>query len=122
MTQIELFDCPLELEPGPDDVIEQEFRQWLETSHGQRIYTEFVWRSITRRWGKVPGRKPRKVRAKAVIELIRDDPNVPVGPGRFKIDNRYTSRLARVAMEDRRLHDGFETRDLKRKTTGGLTG
>ena len=90
--------------------IDQRFAEWIKTRDGQVVYLELVdraqrlWRAGWRHYSH-----------KAIIETIRYDQNVSVGPDAgFKINDHYSSRLARKVMADCPNLDGFfEIRELR---------
>jgi hypothetical protein len=90
--------------------IQQRFHEWLGTPDGRLVYRELVDRAMRlRRQGW------RHYSHKAIIETIRYDRNVQVGPDAgFKINDHYTSRLGRKAMAEYPDLDGFfEVRELR---------
>jgi hypothetical protein len=91
-----------------EETIQERFEAWIERHPD--IYAEFKRIATTLR-----GKRSR-YGAKAIAEVIRyerimsgKDDTEP-----FKINNIYTSRLARKLMEeDERFADFFETRELR---------
>jgi hypothetical protein len=91
--------------------IQQRFEEWLETNAGRIVYREFIRRAralVLTGW--------RHYSHKAIIETIRYDVNVRIGPndGGFKINDHYSSRIVRRAMAQYPELDGFfEVRELR---------
>jgi hypothetical protein len=93
------------------DSIHRKFLTWITSDHGNTVLTEFISRAkALKRAGF------RQYGAKAIVEGIRFDWDVKCGPGPdgFKINNNYTSRLARYAMRICPELDGFfELREMR---------
>lgn len=98
------------LRVGANLTIQQRFEEWLETTDGQEVYWLLVKRArrlLRNGW--------KHYSHKAIIETIRYDRDVKVGPENgYKINDHYSSRLARRAMAQYSYLDGFfEVRTLK---------
>jgi hypothetical protein len=90
--------------------IQQRFDEWMLTRDGYLVYSELVLRALALR-----KRGWRHYSHKAIIETIRYDRNIQVGPeDGFKINDHYASRLVRRAIAEYSDLDGFfETRELR---------
>lgn len=99
------------LRPGRYLTIQERFDEWMRTAEGQLVYGELLRRSallIHRGW--------KHYSHKAIIETIRYDQSVRLGAasGGFRINDHYSSRLARKAMrENAYLRDFYEVRELR---------
>lgn len=102
-----LFDDPPQPEP---DTLQARFETWL--ADNRHIYDLFLRaaRSL-----KQQGR--RRYGAKALVEWIRFHSGVVSVGDEFRVNNNYTSRLARLLLADfPEEFDGFlELRALKRE-------
>lgn len=88
----------------------ERFERWLADLNGQAVYREFV--TIAKQL-RAAGQE--HYGAKSIMETIRYHRAVR-GPATepFRINNVYTSRIARLAMEQHpELSGMFETRELK---------
>jgi hypothetical protein len=91
--------------------LQESFDAWLASPDGQRVYREVVERARTLRrrgWSHYG--------MKSLWEAIRYDWSVSVGPDAdgWKVNNNWTSRMARRVMRDcPDLAAFFETRELK---------
>lgn len=90
--------------------ISQRFDEWMTTTDGQIVYDELVRRARLLR-----ERGFGHYSHKAIIEAIRYDRNLDVGPSHgFKINDHFSSRLARLAMREHPFLRGFfEIRELR---------
>ena len=90
--------------------IQERFEEFLATPDGRLVHDELV-----RRAGVMRDRGWKHYSAKAIIETIRYDANMHVGPdGGFKVNDVYTSRLVRrVIAEHPELEAFFELRELR---------
>lgn len=94
-----------------DATFEERFERFLELH--PEVYTEFK-----RMAQQLLARGIKHYGAKAIMEVIRYHRTVSMeGQGEpFKVNNNYTSRIARKLMDDdERFVDFFETRELKSK-------
>lgn len=98
------------LRPGRHLTIQERFEEWLATPDGVTVYHELVLRAK-----RLQQAGWRHYSHKAIVESIRYDRNIHVGPeAGFKINDHYTSRLARLVMEENFELDGFfEIRELR---------
>lgn len=98
------------LRVGRHLTIQQRFEEWLATRDGQLVYGEVIARALLLR-----ERGWTHYSHKAIIESIRYDHNIRVGPeAGFKINDHYSSRIARRLMTEYPSLDGFfETRELR---------
>lgn len=90
--------------------IGEQFEEWIRTGDGRKVFAELVTRAkYLRRIGW------KHYSHKAIIESIRYDNAISVGPDHgFRINDHYTSRLARLAMDVYPELDGFfEVRELR---------
>lgn len=92
--------------------IQQRFDEWIASDEGAYVYREVVRRAlelVRRGWPHYS--------VKPLIEAIRYERSLALGPtiaGRYRINDHYTSRLARRAMAEHAELDGFfETRELR---------
>ncbi len=83
--------------------IESRFKKWLASTDGQTVYQEVCIRALRlRRHGH------KHYGVKALVEAIRYDRDVTVGPDHgFKINDHHSSRMARLAMKDFPELEGF---------------
>lgn len=91
--------------------LDERFDEWASTADGETVYGELVRRAFRLRERGFP-----HYGVGAIVESIRFDRNVEVGPDGdlFKVNNSYRSRLARKAMREYDELDGFfETRELR---------
>jgi hypothetical protein len=91
--------------------IQQRFEEWLATPDGQAVY-----RAIVERARRLKDRGWTHFGIKALWEAARYDRALVVGPsGGFKLNNDYTSRIARRIMEDdpAEFEGFFEFRELR---------
>lgn len=90
--------------------IQERFEEFLGTPDGRLVHDELVRRAAILR-----DRGWKHYSAKAIIETIRYDANMHVGPdGGFKVNDVYTSRLVRrVIDENPALASFFELRELR---------
>lgn len=90
--------------------IQERYDEWRITFDGQVVFKELVVRAL-----KLKHAGWRHYSHKAIIETIRYDQAIKVGPdGGFKVNDHYASRMAREAMAmypD--LAGFFEIRELK---------
>jgi hypothetical protein len=98
------------LRPGRYLSIQERFEEWIATSDGWTVYCELIYRARI-----LQSRGWRHYSHKAIIESIRYDRDVQVGPeDGFKINDHYTSRLVRRAIAEYPELDGFfELRELR---------
>jgi hypothetical protein len=90
--------------------LQERFEEWLATQDGLETYRMVVTRAYNlRRQGF------KHYSMKALWESIRLDRDLSAGPGQaFKLNNDYTSRMARRVMADYPDLDGFfEIREVK---------
>lgn len=90
--------------------IQERFEEWLDTDDGRIVWRQFIARARALR-----DRGWKHYSHKAIIETIRYDRDIKVGPENgFKINDHYTSRIARRAMAAYPDLDGFfEVRELR---------
>lgn len=98
------------LRVGANLTIEERYSEWRATDDGALVYSELRRRAldlVRRGWTHYSH--------KALIEAIRYSRDIKVGPsGGFRIQDHYTSRLARELMaSEPRLAGFFETRALR---------
>lgn len=90
--------------------IQERYDEWRATPDGEAVYEAFVARALSlyhRGW--------KHYGHKAIVESIRYDRALAVGPaGGFKVNDHFTSRMVREAVQAYPELDGFfETRSLK---------
>lgn len=98
------------LRPGRHLTLQQRFEEWLTTTDGYLTYRMVVHRAYNlRRQGWT------HYSMKALWEAIRLERDLATGPGQaFKLNNDYTSRMARRVMADYPdLAGFFELRETK---------
>lgn len=90
--------------------IQARFEVWLATAEGQ-----YVKREVLRKANEIRRRGFSHYGIKAIMETIRWDRNLALGPNDgFKVNDHYTSRLVRLLIEEQPDLDGFfETRELR---------
>lgn len=90
--------------------IQERYEEWRVTTDGRLVFYELRRRALT-----LHDRGWRHYSHKAIIETIRYDRNIKVGPDNgFKINDHYTSRLAREVMDSTpALRGFFEVRELR---------
>lgn len=90
--------------------IQERFDEWLASPDGQLVYDEVVVRAT-----RLRDRGWAHFSVHAIWESIRYDHSVRVGPeDGFKLNDHYTSRMARRVMADWPALDGFfEVRGLR---------
>ena len=90
--------------------IQQRYEEWRGTSDGRLVFDE-----LRRRARGLRERGWSRYSHKAIIETIRYDRAIAVGPvGGFKINDHFSSRLAREIMADYPdLAGFFEVRELR---------
>jgi hypothetical protein len=93
--------------------IDERYAAWRRTTDGQTVFREVLTRAI-----RLRARGWTHYSVKALIEAIRYDRDVALGPSAdgsgFKINDHYSSRLAReVIASDGSLRGFFETRELR---------
>jgi hypothetical protein len=89
--------------------IDERFAEWMDTRDGQAVYAEFVRRALL-----LQARGRGHYGADAIIQAIRYDYAIRLdGDGAFRINDHYTSRLARLAMREvPQLRGMFDLREL----------
>lgn len=97
----------------PRASIDDRYYAWRQTTDGRSVFREVLTRAI-----RLRARGWKHYSVKALIEAIRYDADVRLGPpvdgSPFRINDHYSSRLAREAMTaDLSLRDFFETRGLR---------
>ncbi len=94
--------------------IDERFKAFIEAN--QHVYILFQ-----RFAGEVRGRGYRRYSADAILHRIRWHLNVDIRPtfdSEFKINDHYSSRLARLLIERDPTYEGFfELRELRAKKT-----
>lgn len=90
--------------------IQERFDEWIASADGRLVYSELVRRALSLR-----DRGWRHYSHKAILETIRYDSAIRVGPDNgFKINDHYASRLARLAVDEYpELAGFFELRGLR---------
>lgn len=90
--------------------IQQRFEAWLATPDGQAVYEDVVRRAY-----RLRDRGYRHFGVHALWEAARYDRSLQVGPeGGFKLNDHFTSRMARRIMADHPELEGFfEIRELR---------
>lgn len=98
------------LRPGRHLTLQERFEEWLATDQGRHAYTEVVAMAY-----RIRATGMRRYSMKALWEVIRRDQQTVGGPQAvFKLNNDYTSRMARRVMADfPDLAGCFETRETK---------
>lgn len=92
--------------PYPQSQLDREFNRFVERNpHVVTLFISFALRAQQR---------GQKIGAKAVWERLRWDLVVETDEVAPRLNNNYTSRMARLAMErEPRLDEFFETRELR---------
>jgi hypothetical protein len=91
--------------------IQERFDEWLETPEGRSVYGLVRFRALA-----LKARNWKHYSVKALVEAIRYDRDVKLGPtdGGFKINDHFSSRMARRVMAEVPELDGFfEVRVLR---------
>jgi len=90
--------------------IQERYREWRGTDDGDTVFREVVDRAT-----RLQARGWRHYSHKAIIETIRYDRAIHVGPdGGFKVNDHYSSRIAREVMAKYpHLAGFFEVRELR---------
>lgn len=114
--QPSLFDRPVNTQPmrpviaaqhREGETLDDQFAAWLAVN--PHVLSAFI--ALARQAQRAG---LRKFGAKAVIERLRWEYAIQTGGSEFKFNNRFTSRLARVAVERAPDLAGlFEFRDLR---------
>lgn len=95
-----------EWDPVP---IQDRFEKWLEANPG--FWPLFVWFAME---AKGSGRPRYSV--KAIVERVRWETAIRIKGGDFKVNNDFSSRLARKMIAEYPQFEGFfEVRGLKRQ-------
>ncbi len=101
----------LALKPVQTNSLDSRFAAWLATPAGETILRLFIAEAFEmKRYGW------RRASGKAIIERLRWQRHIAVELDRrgFKLNNTWTSRLARRAIANEpRLEGFFETRELQ---------
>ena len=90
--------------------IQERYREWRATADGETVFREVVSRAL-----RLRERGWTHYSHKAIIETIRYDRAIRVGPDSgFKVNDHYSSRIAREAMAAYPALGGFfEVRELR---------
>ena len=91
--------------------MQRRYEEWRATNDGQVVYENVRWRAF-----RLHERGWRRFGIKALWEAARYDRALEVGPDAegYKINNNWTSRIARELMEyEPSLVGFFELRELK---------
>lgn len=94
--------------------LDEKYLKWRETNNGITIFAEALLKAY-----KLKEKRITHFGIKSILESIRFDNTIRVGKDEngFKINNNYSSRLAREIMEVGFLPEGFfEVRRLKDET------
>ena len=111
MIQRSLFEQPLRpviaVQHAPDETADDRFRNWL--SANPHVLDAFIGLALQ---AKQRGRT--RIGAKLIVERLRWEYMIQTGGDEFRLNNNYTSRLARAAVGSRpELEPLFEFRELR---------
>ena len=113
-SQLQLFDLQPTVQPkyAREATIQERFETWIAANPG-------FWRAFVGLCLQMKQRGMRQWGAKAAVEVLRYAAYVQtVGDG-FKIQNSFTSRLARKAMKEvPELKGFFSCRELRERNCG----
>lgn len=109
--QPSFFDIPLrpvvEVQHEPDESLDTRFRNWLTAN--PHVLDAFIGLALQ---AKRTGRQ--RIGAKLIVERLRWEYMIQTGGDDFRLNNNYTSRLARAAVGQRpELEPLFEFRELR---------